>query len=107
MLDLVRTLKANRWQVLKKIRFPNAVPYIFVGLKLNATMSVTGALVGEFVASERGLGSLIITGGVTMQTPSIFASLILISALGLVLYGLVVAAERIVAPWAHRDEATG
>ena len=107
MLDLVRTLKASRWQVLRKIRFPNALPYIFVGLKLAATMSVTGALVGEFVASERGLGSLIITGGVTMQTPSIFASLILISALGLVLYGVVVAAERIVAPWAQRDETTG
>ena len=104
MLDLVRTLKASRWQVLRKIRFPNAVPYIFVGLKLDATMSVIGALVGEFVASERGLGSLIITGGVTMQTASIFASLILISALGLVLYGLVVAVERIVAPWAHRED---
>ena len=107
MLDLVRTLKASRWQVLKKIRFPNAVPYIFVGLKLNATMSVIGALVGEFVASERGLGSLIITGGVTMETASIFASLILISAMGLVLYGLVVAVERMIAPWAHRDDATG
>jgi NitT/TauT family transport system permease protein len=103
LLDLVRTLKASRWQVLKKIRFPNAVPYVFVGLKLAATMSVTGALVGEFVASERGLGSLIITGGVTMQTPSIFASLILISTLGLMLYGLVVAAEHIVAPWAQRE----
>jgi NitT/TauT family transport system permease protein len=107
MLDLVRTLKASRWQVLKKIRFPNAVPYIFVGLKLNATMSVIGAIVGEFVASERGLGSLIITGGVTMATASIFASLMLISAMGLVLYGLVVAAEQIIAPWAHRDNATG
>jgi NitT/TauT family transport system permease protein len=107
MLDLVRTLKASRWQVLRKIRFPNAVPYIFVGLKLNATMSVIGALVGEFVASERGLGSLIITGGVTMQTSSIFASLVLISAMGLALYGVVVAVERIVAPWAHRDNTTG
>lgn len=107
MLDLVRTLKASRWQVLRKIRFPNAVPYIFVGLKLNATMSVIGALVGEFVASEKGLGSLIITGGVTMQTSSIFASLVLISAMGLALYGLVVAVERIVAPWAHRDNTTG
>lgn len=106
MLDLVRTLKAGRWQVLRKIRFPNAVPYIFVGLKLNATMSVIGALVGEFVASERGLGSLIITGGVTMQTPSIFASLILISAMGLVLYGVVVAVEWVVAPWAHREQTT-
>ena len=105
MLDLVRTLKAGKWQVLKKIRIPNAVPYIFVGLKLNATMSVIGALVGEFVASEKGLGSLIITSGVTMETAPIFASLILISALGLVLYGLVVVVEQIVAPWAHREEA--
>ena len=105
MLDLVRSLNASRWQVYRKIRFPNAVPYIFTGLKLNATMSVTGAIVGEFVASERGLGSLIITGGVTMQTPSIFASLILISALGLVLYGAVVAVENIVAPWANREDA--
>jgi NitT/TauT family transport system permease protein len=106
MLDLVRTLRASRWQVLRKIRFPNAIPYIFVGLKLAATMSVIGALVGEFVASERGLGSLIITGGVTMETASIFASLILISVLGLVLYGLVVAVERMVAPWAHREDTT-
>ncbi len=103
MLDLVRTLRASRWQVLRKVRFPNAIPYIFVGLKLNATMCVIGAIVGEFVASERGLGALIVAGGVTMETPSIFASLILISALGLVLYGLVVAVERLVAPWAQRE----
>jgi len=105
MLDLVRTLRASRWQVFMKIRFPNALPYIFTGLKLNATMSVIGAIVGEFVASERGLGALIITGGVTLETPSIFASLMLISALGLVLYGIVVAIEQLVAPWAFRAEA--
>jgi NitT/TauT family transport system permease protein len=105
MLDLVRTLRASRWQVFQKIRFPNAVPYIFTGLKLNATMSVIGAIVGEFVASERGLGALIIAGGVTLETPSIFASLILISVLGLVLYGIVVAVEQLVAPWAYRAEA--
>jgi len=105
MLDLVRTLRASRWQVFMKIRFPNAVPYIFTGLKLNATMSVIGAIVGEFVASERGLGALIIAGGVTLETPSIFASLILISVLGLVLYGIVVAVEHVVAPWAYRADA--
>jgi NitT/TauT family transport system permease protein len=106
LLDLVRTLRASRWQVFAKIRFPNAVPYIFAGLKLNATMSVTGAIVGEFVASELGLGALIISGGVTLETPSIFASLILISVLGLALYGVVVAVEHFVAPWAQREEAT-
>jgi len=104
MLELVRTLRASRWQVYVKIRFPNALPYIFTGLKLNATMSVIGAIVGEFVASERGLGALIITGGVTMETPMIFASLMLISALGLALYGAVVAVEQVVAPWAFREE---
>jgi NitT/TauT family transport system permease protein len=106
LLDLVRTLRASRWQVMRKIRFPNAVPYIFVGLKLNATMSVIGALVGEFVASERGLGSLIITSGVTRETAPIFASLLLISALGLALYGVVVAVAHVVAPWAHREDTT-
>src|SRR5436190_3639352 len=105
MLDLVRTLRASRWQVFMKIRFPNALPYVFTGLKLNATMSVLGAIVGEFVASERGLGSLIITGGVTLETSSIFASLFLISVLGLVLYGMVVAVEQLVAPWAFREQA--
>jgi len=105
ILDLARSLKASQWQILRKIRFPNALPYIFVGLKLNATMSVLGAIVGEFVASERGLGALVIAGGVTLETPSIFAALILISVLGLLLYGIVVAVERMVAPWAQRAEA--
>jgi NitT/TauT family transport system permease protein len=106
MLELVRSLRASRWQVFMKVRFPNALPYIFTGLKLNATMSVIGAIVGEFVASEKGLGALIITGGVTMQTPSIFASLGLISLLGLLLYGIVAAVEQLVAPWAYRADAT-
>jgi NitT/TauT family transport system permease protein len=105
IIDLVRTLRATRWQVFAKIRFPNAVPYIFAGLKLNATMSVTGAIVGEFVASELGLGALIISAGVTLETQSIFASLMLISLLGLALYGLVVLAEQLVAPWAQREDA--
>lgn len=105
LLDLVHTLKATKWQVFRKIRFPNALPYIFAGLKLNATLAVIGAIVGEFVASERGLGALILAGGVTLSTPSIFASLCLISLLGLGLYGIVVAAERIVAPWEFRDQA--
>ncbi len=105
IVDLARSLRASYWQILTKIRFPNAVPYIFAGLKLNATMSVLGAIVGEFVASERGLGAMVIAGGVTLETPSIFAALILISVLGLALYGIVVAVERIVAPWSQREDA--
>ncbi|HYZ34259.1 MAG TPA: ABC transporter permease [Crenalkalicoccus sp.] len=99
LLALVQAMRATRWQVLAKIRFPNALPYIFAGLKLNASMSVVGAIVGEFVASERGLGAVIMTAGVTLDTAAIFAALILISALGLALYGLVVLAERRLTPW--------
>jgi NitT/TauT family transport system permease protein len=78
---------------------PNAMPYIFAGLKLNATLSVIGVIVGEFVASESGLGALIIIGGVTLDTPAIFAALCIISAMGLALYALVVVAERLLVPW--------
>ena len=103
LLDLVGTLRAKKWQVLLKIRFPAAMPYIFAGLKLNATLAVIGAIVGEFVASERGLGALIIAGGVTLDTPSIFAALTLIAFLGLALYALVVAFERVLMPWEFRE----
>ncbi|SLN27825.1 ABC transporter permease [Oceanibacterium hippocampi] len=105
LLDLVRSLKARKWQIFLKIRFPNAMPYIFTALELNATLSVVGAVVGEFVASEAGLGALIIVGGVTLSTPSIFAALILISALGLLLYWAVVAVGRFLMPWERRGNA--
>jgi NitT/TauT family transport system permease protein len=104
LLALTQAMRATRWQVLRKIRFPNAIPYIFAGLKLNASMSVVGAIVGEFVASERGLGAVIMAAGVTLDTPAIFAALILISALGLAIYALVVAAERWLTPWERREE---
>jgi len=99
LIDLVRSLKGTRRQIFTKIRLPNALPYIFAGLKLNATLSVIGAIVGEFVASEAGLGALIIIGGVTLDTPAIFAALCIVSVMGLALYGVVVIAERFLVPW--------
>ncbi|WP_270936764.1 ABC transporter permease [Falsiroseomonas oryzae] len=104
LLALTQAMRATRWQVLRKIRFPNAIPYIFAGLKLNASMSVVGAIVGEFVASEKGLGAVIMAAGVTLDTPAIFAALILISVLGLAIYALVVAAERWLTPWERRED---
>jgi NitT/TauT family transport system permease protein len=103
LLDLTRTLRASKWQVFRKIRFPNALPFIFAGLKLNATLAVIGAIVGEFVASDAGLGNLIVTAGVTLDTPAMFASLVLIALLGLGLYGAVALAERVLVPWEFRE----
>jgi NitT/TauT family transport system permease protein len=103
LLDLVRYLHASKWQVFTKIQFPNALPYIFTGLKICSTMCVVGAIVGEFIASDRGLGYIIINSQFTMDTPPIFASLILVSLMGLVLFGLVSVIEKILMPW-HRSE---
>ena len=103
LLDLVRYLHASKWQIFIKIRIPNSLPYIFAGLKICSTLCVVGAIVGEFIASDRGLGYIIINSQFTMDTPPIFASLILISAIGVVLSWLVSLLEKILMPW-YRSE---
>jgi NitT/TauT family transport system permease protein len=99
LLDLVRCLHATKWQRMRKIQLPNSLPYIFSGLKIAATTAVTGAIVGEFVASDKGLGSVIIASQTTLATPVIFGSLILITIIGMVLFAFVGIMERILMPW--------
>jgi NitT/TauT family transport system permease protein len=105
MLDLGRVFNAPRWKVFAKIRIPNAYPYILSALKVTATAAVVGAIVGEFVASQRGLGYVIITSQSSMNTPLAFGALVWISILGLLLFGAVAAMSRVVAPWAESQEA--
>ena len=100
LIDLGRVFNAPKWKVFVKIRVPNAYPYILSALKITATAAVVGAIVGEFVASQRGLGYVIITSQSSMNTPVAFAALVWISILGLVLFGLVAALSRALAPWA-------
>ena len=102
LLDLVNYLHATKWQKMKKIQLPNSLPYIFSGLKIAATTAVTGAIVGEFVASEKGLGSIIISSQTTLATPVIFGSLILITIIGMALFGFVEMMERLLMPWEKR-----
>jgi len=102
LLDLVNYLHATKWQKMKKIQLPNSLPYIFSGLKIAATTAVTGAIVGEFVASEKGLGSIIISSQTTLATPVIFGSLILITLIGMALFGFVGMMERLLMPWEKR-----
>jgi NitT/TauT family transport system permease protein len=104
MLDLGRVFNAPKWKVFAKIRIPNAYPYILSALKVTATAAVVGAIVGEFVASQRGLGYVIIASQSSMNTPLAFASLVWISVIGLVLFGAVAALSRILAPWAEGQE---
>ena len=99
LLDLVNYLHATKWQKMRKIQLPNSLPYVFSGLKIAATTAVTGAIVGEFVASDKGLGSVIIASQTTLATPVIFGSLILITVIGMVLFGFVGIMERTLMPW--------
>jgi len=104
LLDLGRVFNAPKWKVFVKIRIPNAYPYILSALKVTASASVIGAIVGEFVASQRGLGYVIITTQSSMNTPAAFAALVWISILGLLLFGLVAGLSRLLAPWASGNE---
>jgi NitT/TauT family transport system permease protein len=76
MLDLGRVFNAPKWRVFAKIRIPNAYPYILSALKVTATAVVVGAIVGEFIASQKGLGYVIITTQGSMNTPVAFAALV-------------------------------
>src|SRR5688500_18693703 len=96
LLDLVRSLRGSRWQLFTKIQLPGALPYIFSGMKVAAILAVAGAIVGEFLGSDRGLGYLMLQVQVTLDTAAMFLAVILITIIGIVLYGLVVALERLV-----------
>lgn len=101
MLDLGRVFNAPKWKIFLKIRIPNALPYILSALKITATAAVVGAIVGEFVASQKGLGYVIVTTQSSMNTSVAFAALVWISAVGLLLYGAVVLLAHLWAPWAE------
>lgn len=94
LLDLVRALKGSRWQLFTKIQLPGAMPYIFSGMKVAAILAVAGAIVGEFLGSDKGLGYLMLQVQVTLDTPAMFMAVILITLIGVVLYGFVMAMER-------------
>src|SRR5262245_35814614 len=105
MLDPGPVCNAPKWKLLVKSRAPNAYPYILSALQVTATSAVVGAVVGEFVASQAGLGYVIITTQSSMNTPVAFAALAWISILGLMLFGAVGAVSRILAPWSEISEA--
>ena len=83
LLDLVRTLKGSRWQMFTKIQLPGALPYIFSGMKVAAILAVAGAIVGEFLGSDRGLGYLMLQVQVTLDTAAMFMAVILITLIGM------------------------
>ncbi len=95
LLDLVKSLRGSRWTLFRKIQLPGALPYLFSGMKVGAILAVAGAIVGEFIASERGLGYLMIQVQSALDTPAMVMAVVLLTLLGVGLYGLVLGLERV------------
>ena len=99
LLDLGHSLQASRWQTFWKFRIPSALPELFSGMKVAVTLAIIGAIIGEFVGGNRGLGYLIIVANQELDTPLAFAAIFLLSAAGIALYAIVEMLERMLIPW--------
>jgi NitT/TauT family transport system permease protein len=99
LIELGRACRANKWTELTRIRLPYAVPFIFSGLKAAVALAVVGAVVAEFVNAEAGLGYLIQTSTAFFKVQLAWGALIILSVMGIVLFQVVVAVERIFFPW--------
>ena len=106
MVDLVRSMEANRWQVFRLLSLPHALPAIFSGLKVSVTLAVVGAVVGEFVGANSGLGYELQRSSGAFELPQMFAALMLLSLIGVVLFSIVELIERLMIPWhvSRRDD---
>lgn len=93
--DLFRVLGASRWQTLIRLKLPAGLPGILSGLRVAVVLAVVGAVVGEFIGGNQGLGALIIASQGMMDTPLMFAVLLLLTLLGMALYQIVIVIERI------------
>ena len=97
--DLMRSLRATRWQKLRLLEIPAALPVLFGGLRIGATLSVIGAVVGEFVGSDRGLGFLINVGRGQFDTALVFVAVFTLILMALLLYGAAMLAEKRSTRW--------
>lgn len=105
LVKLYRTFGASRMQLFRLVRVPTALPALFAGMRIAATYSVIGAIFGEYVGAERGLGIFLQTAKNAYRTDLVFGAIGLTALLSLSLYGLVVLAERVAAPWARPTAA--
>lgn len=100
LYDLMNSLQASRWQVIRKLELPAALPILLAGLKVGATLAVIGALVGEFVQPKsQGLGYLLVTARYQFKTDLVFVILLTLAAMALIMYGLVTLLEKRLLRW--------
>jgi NitT/TauT family transport system permease protein len=96
---VAQSMGASAWDLFVKVRLPHALPNIFAGLKMAMASSAIGAIVGEFIASQQGLGYLVLVANGQMNTKLAFAGMLILSVMGIVLYFVVEVAERFTTGW--------
>ena len=99
MIDLVRSMGARTLKIMLRVRGPTALPQMFAGFKIAICLSVVGAIVGEFVGSDKGLGYLLLTATGTLDGTLVWSALFILIAIGIVLFTTVSKLERLVIPW--------
>jgi ABC-type nitrate/sulfonate/bicarbonate transport system permease component len=104
LLKLMRSLGASRLRSLRSVELPASLPYLFSGLKIAATVSVIGAVFGEWAGADEGLGRLVLLANNQLQTPRVYAGTVLLTVMAVGLFLAVVAAERLVCPWNRKDK---
>lgn len=102
-IELMRSLRASRWQIFWMVRFPSALPIIFAGLNIAIIFSLLGAIVGEFLGSRQGLGNAIMQMNVNLDTAGVFASLFVLSSVGIGLHLFMRAIERKLLFWTEQS----
>ena len=105
MLHLARSMGARPRKIFMKIRLPSALPNIFAGLKVAVTLAVVGAIVGEFIQADRGLGYALQQATAVLNTTLGFAVILILAVIGIVLFAAVEALERWATPWAPARRA--
>ena len=103
LLKLMRSLGASRLRTLRTVELPASLPYLFSGLKIAATVSVIGAVFGEWAGADEGLGRLVLLGNNQLQTPRVYAGIVILTLMAVALFGLAALAERVACPW-NREE---
>jgi NitT/TauT family transport system permease protein len=104
MRDVLRSLGANRWEILTKVGIPRSMPYLFASLKIAITLSFIGSIVSETVASNAGIGYMMLSASSRFEVPLVFAGLIVVGAMGIAMYALCVIVEGRMTRWAFRGE---
>lgn len=103
LLYITQSMGATRWQTFRYIRLPVALPHIFSGLQVSIVLASTGAIVGEFVGAQAGLGYLLMRGTAFLNTELVFAALAVLSVMGVLFAYVVTAAENLLMPWRRKS----